>query len=507
MLTPNKQILLLFAAFFTAYCSAFADPTPAPVPLSSSNHVAPVVTDSSFETVDAGWLYARFPLTLTPGWRTEAFGPFWYSEQSEATHTWAVPPLLARTWDTDTDSEEFDFLYPFAGFDRFGQHYRWHIFQLLAAAGGLTQHEEFRDRFTVFPIYFQQRSSDTNENYTVVMPFYGRMHNRLFRDEINFVMLPFYLQTKKKDVITDNYFFPFYHQRHGDKLEGWQLWPFYGIERKGLSARPLAFGDTELIPGHYREFIMWPFYFNQYTGLGADNPMHEQALLPFYSTQRSPLRDSTSILWPFFNYIDEREKQYREWELPWPILVVARGPGKTSTRFWPIAGHAFSPILESDFFLWPLYKYNRVHTDPLDRRRTRIMYFLYSEAHEKNTATGAERVRTDCFPLFTYYRDFQGRTRLQILSLLEPFAPASKSIDRDWSHLWSIWRSEKNPRTGASSQSLLWNLYRRDVTPETRRTAFFFGLFQKTANADGTRVRIFYIPFGTKKHSPETAAK
>ena len=42
----------------------------------------------------------------------------------------------------------------------------------------------------------------------------------------------------------------------------------------------------------------------------------------------------------------------------------------------------------------------------------------------------------------------------------KPFLPNNKSMDRDWSPLWSLWRAENNPKTGASSQSLLWNLYR-----------------------------------------------
>ena len=45
----------------------------------------------------------------------------------------------------------------------------------------------------------------------------------LFRDEIFFVMFPIYSQTRKKDVVTDNYLYPFFHLRHGDGLHGWQV--------------------------------------------------------------------------------------------------------------------------------------------------------------------------------------------------------------------------------------------------------------------------------------------
>jgi len=84
----------------------------------------------------------------------------------------------------------------------------------------------------LFPIYFQQRSPDPGLNYTAVVPFYGRLENRLFRDEIRFVLFPLYGQSRKKDVVTDNYLYPFFHVRHGDALQGWQFWPLAGYDTK-----------------------------------------------------------------------------------------------------------------------------------------------------------------------------------------------------------------------------------------------------------------------------------
>src|SRR4051812_361959 len=42
------------------------------------------------EPVHAGFLYDNFELTLAPGHRTEAAGPFFYSEQKDTQHTWAI---------------------------------------------------------------------------------------------------------------------------------------------------------------------------------------------------------------------------------------------------------------------------------------------------------------------------------------------------------------------------------------------------------------------------------
>lgn len=444
----------------------------------------------------AGPLYDHFDLTLAPGHRSEALGPLFYSELNDSQRTFALPPLFSWARDPEADSEEIDFCYPVMTYDRYGSQYRWQFFQLFSFAGGPTQDETERNRFTLFPLYFQQRSSDPAQNYTALLPIYGHLKNRLFRDEVFFVMMPLYVQSRKKDVVTDNFVYPFFHLRHGDGLEGWQFWPLVGHEHKEITTRTNGFNDVETIPGHERLFVLWPLFMQATTGIGSENPLWQQASLPLYNFQRSPQRDLTTVIWPFFTWIDDREKKYREWEGPWPFVVIARGEGKTTTRFFPLFSQAHTPTLESDFYLWPVYKFNRAHIDPLDRTRTRILFFLYSDTKQKNTESGAYQRRVDLWPLFTHHRDYDGSTRLQIMALLEPYLPNNKSIERDYSQLWSFWRSEKNPRSGASSQSLLWNLYRRDVGKDSKKCSLLFGLFQYQSDTHGKRVRLFYFPLG-----------
>ncbi len=43
----------------------------------------------------AGPLFSRFALTLDSGSRTEAVGPFFYSQQKDSEKTWGVPPLFS----------------------------------------------------------------------------------------------------------------------------------------------------------------------------------------------------------------------------------------------------------------------------------------------------------------------------------------------------------------------------------------------------------------------------
>jgi hypothetical protein len=266
-----------------------------------------------------------------------------------------------------------------------------------------------------------------------------------------------------------------------------------GREHKDVTTRTNGFNEVQTVGGHDDFFLLWPLFFQEKAGIGTDNPEWTQGSIPAYALFRSPKRDSTTVLWPLFSRVDDREQKYREWELPWPLVIIARGEGKTATRVFPFFSRAHTVYLQSDFYLWPVYKYSHFHADPADRERTRILFFLYSDIREKNTETGAARHRVDFWPLYTYHRDFNGNRRLQVLSLLEPYVPNSKSIDRDWSPLWSLWRSEHNPKTGAASQSLLWNLYRHETTPASRKTSLLFGLYQAHSDAEGKHVRLCYI--------------
>jgi len=450
--------------------------------------------------VEAGPLFHEFSLTLSAGHRTEAIGPLLSYEAGVSQRQWAVPPLFSHTFDEGADAEEFDFAYPLFTFDRFGTEFRAQLFQILSLSGGRNQEDNTQKRFTLFPFYFQQRSPDPTLNYTAVVPFYGHLRNRLFRDEIRFVLFPFYGQSRKKDVVTDNYLYPVFHLRHGDGLQGWQFWPLTGYEHKNPTTRMNSGGETQTVDGHKKLFVLWPFYFDQTMGIGTTNLQTQRVLLPFYSLLRSPNRDSSTYLWPFFTFTEDREKKYREWGAPWPLIVFARGEGKTANRIWPLFGQAKNPILESDFYLWPLFKYNRAHAPPLDRERTRILFFLYSDLSEKNEETGTALRRSDLWPLFTARRDHEGNERLQLFAPLEPLIPNNKSIERNYSPLWSIWRSERNVKAGKRSQSFLWNFYRFDAAPEARKCSLLFGLFQYQSGSEGNRLRVFYIPvMKTKK--------
>jgi hypothetical protein len=443
---------------------------------------------------EAGPLVQQFSLTLEPGERAEAFGPALYYQISGSSATWGFPPIAAGTQDPILESREVDILYPFLNYDQFGSEYKLRIFLLTSFTGGDDQDQNQRRRFTIFPFFFRQRSTIPEQNYTALFPIYGTIKERMFRDEIRFVLFPIYGQSRKRDVVTDNYLYPIFHLRRGDQLSGWQLWPFAGYEQKAFFTRTNNFNEIVESPGHEKFFVLWPFYFHDRTGLGTTNPVVDRVILPFYASTRSPARDSTSYFWPFYMHTEDRQHGYQEWDAPWPLIVSARGPGKHGDRIWPFYSHMKGPVDESQFILWPGFLRYKAYAPPFARDRWRILFFAYSDVTELDLARHTEYRRRDCWPLFSARRDHQGNERLQVFALLEPFLPNNKSVERDWSPLWSVWRQEYNRSSGARSQSLLWNLYRRETTLNSKKTTALFGLFRYQSGPEGRRLHLFYIP-------------
>jgi len=108
--------------------------------------------------------------------------------------------------------------------------------------------------------------------------------------------------------------------------------------------------------------------------------------------------------------------------------------------------------------------------------------------------------RTDLWPLFTAKRDRDGNGTAAI------DRSAGTAVAEQQRHRAKLLAAlvhlafRKSARTGASSQSFLWNLYRLHTTPETRKCSLLFGLIQYQSGPEGKRLRMFYVPvFKTRK--------
>ena len=453
--------------------------------------------------IQAGPLFTEFPTVWESGRKTEILGPLAMWETTADERNWAVYPLMSYQAAPIVEVEEFDFLYPLFTWRKQGTESRWQLFQFLNFAGASYQSEDPVVRRTVFPFYFQQKSRSRTNDYLAVLPFYGHARNRVFRDEFDFYMFPLYLKSRKGELVTKNYVMPFVHTRHGPGWDGWQVWPFFGTERKQVGWATNHLGDRVVSPGGEKLFVLWPFFFDEKVRLGTDQAVTNFAVLPFFSRQRGTNIHQTSILWPFFSRTEDRAKGFVEWGAPWPFIGWADSTNKTARRFFPFYGVAKAPGVEARLVMWPFYTHRKAEDGAMRRDRWRMAFFLYDDVRLQSNTDGRFRRERALWPFFVWKRDLEGRERLQILELFETFFRNRESVQRNYSPLWALYRSESNPSTGSASESVLWNLYRRDESPTRVRTSSFFGLIQTLRGEDGRRHwRWFWLP---NSHFRETS--
>ncbi|NGO40126.1 hypothetical protein G4L39_12085 [Limisphaera ngatamarikiensis] len=455
---------------------------------------------------EAGPLFHDFQLTLREGRRTEALGPFLSWQQDDETVTRALHPLVSVQQWNGLERSSVDVLYPLCTYDRTGPEARWQLLQVLSWSRGQDQSDRTTERFTLFPLLFWQRSEDPARRSFAILPLYGHLENRLFRDEIDVVLFPLWSRTRKREVITENWLYPLFHTRRGPGLEGWQFWPFYGREEKVPTTRTNAWDETESVPGHRKRFVLWPVYLDAHTGLGTEEPVHQRAVLPFYAETVSARQQSRSWGWPLgVTFSTNAVSGYHEVGAPWPFVVWGEGPGRSTHRFWPLYGVSTAPRQTRQFILWPLWQERHSTTESVDRTERRVGLFVYRDVEER--LVEGRRLRRALWPLAVYREDEQGRSRLQVVALLEPVLPGNPGVERNYSPLWSVWRMEQDPVTGRAAGSLLWNLWRWDRTPAGRKGSLLFGAVRYESDAAGLRWRVFGLPVGGRSGTGQSGTQ
>ena len=356
------------------------------------------------------------------------------------------------------------------------------------------------NEFMIFPILFYGETEEKGD-YFALFPLGGTIYDKFGRDEIRFTLFPLYGRTVKNGTTTTNILWPVFARIRGEGEEGTKFWPLYGAARK---------------EGVYRKkFYLWPIFFRQDLRLDTNNPLHKSAVFPLYVSEESVKRSKHTYLWPFFSHLEDRWKDYEEWNFPWPLFRITRGEYKQGTRFLPLYADERRGVNRKRWFLWPIYKIEDLETEVLSRRRHRVLFFLFSNLEEKVfDEEGLRKKRVALWPLFTYERE-KGISHLSVLSILAPFFPDNEGIERNWSPLWRIYQS-KWDKQGNSISSFLWNLYWKErrgpdlameVFPlvsyrrETGRgveVSLIKGLLTFRAAPDGKQLKLFYLPWALR---------
>ncbi len=426
-------------------------------------------------------------------------GPLFKYERKGAEVEYGVRPLFFHARDRDSQRHFSEYLYPLSSRQGEEGKKRYHVLHLLEYDFG--QRAEGSDNeFMLFPFLFYGETEDRGD-YFAFFPFGGKIYRRFWRDEIRFVLFPGYSRTLKKGTRTTNILWPIYARIEGENEHGTKLWPLYGYAEK---------------TGVYRKrFVLWPFYFNEHLRLDGDNPEHREVYFPFYIKHDSPARTRRTWLWPFFSHVVDREKDYEEWNTPWPLIRRASGSYKESRKYLPLYSYERTGSLERTWYLWPIYLRSRLTTEELIQERHRILYFLFANQEERLRLEGEEYVKKKwiaLWPLFAYERR-TGVSTFSALALIEPFFPENEGFRRNWSPLWTLYKTRWD-NEGNEISTFLWNLYWKErrgedlafevfplvryrrVQGEVREFKLLKGLIRFSARAEEKKLSLFYLPWG-----------
>ena len=399
---------------------------------------------------DEGSIFTLWPLVDYRSSPKEGFsnlsllGPLFKFQLSHDDAVLAVRPLYYREKESALKSVRSDYLYPLFSSESGPDVER------VQALRGLLQVNSYRrsepggedESSMLFPFYVKGNSAKYGP-YLWLFPFYGDAYEKFWRDEYHFVMFPLYGRTVNRGTTTRNYLYPFFSTMEGEGESGFQFWPLYGESRK---------------EGVYRkQFLAWPFFFYEKLDLNSDSPVTKITALPLFAFADGPQITSRRVLWPFFGYTDNRKSGVHETDWFWPFWITGRGGGVEVDRFLPFYADERSPGKSKEWYLWPLYRHDRIETDLFQQERRRLVYFLYNDFQERWPKAGMNRRRTMLWPLFVYRRDEKGVSSLSFPAPVEPVLDR-EGIDRSWAPLWRLYQQRWND-SGDSAVSLFWNLY------------------------------------------------
>ena len=473
------------------------------------------------DTVSTFWPFFDYRASESADYSSlHMFGPFFKYETKGTETEYALRPLFYRAVD-DEGVSSTDVLYPVLRYKNQGNGTSSvRVLGLLSYDFGESEDDRPGDgavnsedeafsskRYYLFPFLFY--GEEEQGRYFAFFPFFGTLYNWFKRDRISFTLFPIYSQTERKGTQVDNVLWPFFAKISGENESGYKFWPIYGASQK---------------EGVYRKrFFLWPIFFSESLKLDSDNPKEVRAAWPFYITKESPEKSSTTVLWPFFSKVVDRVRDFEVWNAPWPLVRVTKGEKYHGLKILPFFSDETVDVKRERWYVWPVYKIEEMNTELIERRRDRILFFLYSDTKERKFLTGDSTRLVNLWPLYGY-RETNGVSHFYVFSLIEPFFPRNESIERLWAPLWRIYQ-QKWDQQGNHVVSLLWNLYwherqgdrvawelfplfqYRRESPAKTDFKFLKGLFHYRASDQGKQLNFFYLPWGVRWGAPVAATE
>ena len=426
-------------------------------------------------------------------------GPLIKFQTKGADRDSAVRPFFYRKEQVKEGISSTYFLYPAAFHQSTPDSDSYEVVRLFQSSHFRKNETDKHDETTTLLPFYVAGVSEKRGSYRAVIPFYGDIYDRFWRDEYHFLMFPLYGSTVNRGTTTRHYLYPIFSSMSGEKESGFEVFPLYGQSQK---------------EGVYRKrFVLWPFYLTEKSGLNTDNPTEKTVLFPLYGATDSPKKSSRSYLWPFFGYTDDRGRKLHEVDYFWPFITTTRGETRNTNTFLPIYSRETRPEGEKVWYLWPFFRHEEIRSDIFNEDLDRVLFFLYRDTRESWPKDGAQRRRTALWPLFLYNKSPHGVSSISLPAPVESVFD-KEGIEENWAPLWRVYQRRWD-EDGNSASSLLWNLFWEERRgPELayelfplisyQRTAvdsdlkFFKGLVSLRRSGAEKELNLFWLPFGLK---------
>ena len=411
---------------------------------------------------------------------------------------------IRRSDDPTILRSETDLLWPLGIRSQRDDHYYWRAL-LFYGTGTLDDPTSPNDpwRFRLFPFIYAGRTQE-GEDYAAVFPLGGTIRDFLVFHETSFVLFPIYAEGRSPTgVEMRTVLWPFYLTRHGERIDQFRLWPFYGTaERRNLHAT-----------GRSR-FVLWPIWSD--TASTGEIEGSGFVLFPIFGHSRFDrekrgVEESWSVIPPLFLYA-RGDDGYRKLLAPWPFIRILDNDGIRERHIWPLWGRTerwpvASGVLHPDvpggaaqisakgrstrdlsrsYILWPFF--SRTETERAGVHRSVLhaplpFFFRREETRipnpdgeprtpnpESRTGLDDPTIRrsddptssfTRLWPLFSWRRTTvpphhsAGAVFLRVPEL--SLWSKSEQVERNWAPLWSLYTYRKKP-SGAYCNDLLWGL-------------------------------------------------
>ncbi len=411
--------------------------------------IFPFFSASGTETINLGPLFFMEKDEETGEKKIDALGPF-ISYKKKAHETgYGLRPIFYNYKNSEKDRTSFDFLYPLSTYRTFEGDTKFQALMYIFYYKTDLRESGFREReYTLFPFVFARHAEDPERSFFAVFPVYGNMKHKYGKENIKFFLFPLFLQTENYGVTNTNLLWPFIGYYSGNGVTGGRLWPIYGQKTAGD-----ALNDR---------FALWPLYMERDKDFYGER-IRSLAILPFYYGFDMPGRKQRTYGWPFFTYIENTNKNFRRWDMPWPIISFSRGD-VTTNRVFPLFSIKREQDYEAGFALWPLYRWSTLTLEDYVRTRKTFAFFLYKDVKDVPRVEGGRESRAiNLWPLFTYRRTPEGKAYFNFISPLETFLQDNHPRERNWVPLWTIFRWDKDEQ-GNHVSSFLWNTFRTEST-------------------------------------------